>query len=525
MASRPCITAERKPGARFATGRWGGGDRVTTGWESGGVRGSVQAVQGNIAIIGAGFAGLLAGIQLKRAGISSFAIYERAERLGGTWRDNVYPGAACDVPAQLYSYSFEPKPDWSRKFAEQPEILAYIEHCARKYGVLAHVRCGVEISDAEYDESRACWQLRSAAGEQIEAQVVISAVGQLSRPAYPRIAGLDRFAGPAFHSARWRSDVPLSGRRVAVIGTGASAIQFVPPVAEVAGRLLIFQRSPPWIMPKPDRAYGRWEQQIYKWLPLAQSLLRKGLFAYFELGHGGLRRGSVMNRVAQWLCERNLRQSVTDERLRKVLLPDYPAGCKRILISNDYYRAVQQPHVSVLTSPIAEVCPDGLRTEDGVLHEADVIIYGTGFAASDLLAPLRIRGRQGAELRACLQRGSGAYLGICVSRFPNFFMLYGPNTNLGHNSILYMLEAQVRYVLSAISVLRSGAARFVDVKPEPMQRFRAELAERLGESIWAAGCSSWYQTEAGVQTNNWPGPALEYERRTRQINLADFETG
>lgn len=487
-------------------------------------RASVQIVPFHIAIIGSGFAGLLIAIRLKAAGIESFTIYEKADRIGGTWRDNVYPGAACDVPAHLYSYSFEPKPDWSRTFAEQPEILRYIEHCAAKYGLSAHVRCGVEITAAEFDASRASWQLQSQAGERIEAQILISACGQLSRPAYPAIAGLADFAGPTFHSARWRHDVSLTQRRVAVIGTGASAIQFVPPVAAQAKTLSIFQRSPPWIMPKPDRQLGRIEQRVYKWFPFVQAIRRHCLFAYFELGHSGLRRGSVMNRVAQWLCERNLRQSVSDERLRKLLLPDYPAGCKRILISNDYYPAVQKPHVSVVTSRIASACAAGLRTQDGQLHEVDVIIYGTGFAASELLAPMHIVGRQGTELRAWLRAGSGTYLGICVPRFPNFFMLYGPNTNLGHNSVLYMLEAQAQYVLSAIEVLRTGAVRVLDVQSAPTQRFQAELDTRLAASVWAAGCASWYQSGTGVQTNNWPGPAREYRRRTRHINLADFET-
>lgn len=483
----------------------------------------MMIVQGHIAIIGSGFAGLLVAITLKEAGIDSFTIYEKADRIGGTWRDNVYPGAACDVPAHLYSYSFEPKPDWSRTFAEQPEILGYIEHCARKYGVLSKVRCGVEIVGAKYSESRGGWLLESQAGERFEAQILISACGQLGRPAYPRIAGIEGFAGATFHSARWRHDVSLA-QRVAVIGTGASAIQFVPPVSAQAKKLLIFQRSPPWIMPKPDRALGPLEQRIYKWLPVAQAVQRHGLFAYFELGHGGLRRGSAMNRLAQWLCERNLRKSVTDERLRKLLLPDYPAGCKRILISNDYYRAVQQPHVTVVTSPIVAARPEGLQTEDGVLHPVDVIIYGTGFAASDLLAPLHIVGRGGRDLRASLRAGSGAYLGICVPQFPNFFMLYGPNTNLGHNSVLYMLESQAQFVLSAVGVLRRGEARTLDVKTDRAERFQAELRARLGESVWAAGCTSWYQNEAGVQTNNWPGPAREYQRRSRRIDLRDFET-
>lgn len=484
-----------------------------------------RSVTLSIAVIGSGFAGLLIGIKLKRAGLNSFTIYEKSDRIGGTWRDNVYPGAACDVPAHLYSYSFEPKPDWPRKFAEQPDILAYQEHCARKYGLLPHLRLGVEIAEAEFDEQAMHWRLRSTAGERLTAQILISACGQLNRPAYPAIPGLQRFAGAAFHSARWRHDVPLAGRRVAVIGTGASAIQFVPPVAAQAASLAIFQRSPPWIMPKPDRIYGAAEKALYGQIPALQALQRQLFYAYFETSYYGLRTGSPVNRVAQWLGARHLRKSIPDERLRRLLTPDYPAGCKRILISNDYYPALLRPGVSVVTEPLVEARPEGLLTRDGTLHAADVLIYGTGFRTTEFLAPMRVLGRSGCELGVALKEGAAAYLGISVPRFPNLFFLYGPNTNLGHNSVLIMMEAQARYILSALDALRTGGLRYLDVKEEPRERFRQELEQRLRGSVWSAGCTSWYKSESGVQTNNWPGPTWEYRRRTRRINLQDYETG
>ena len=483
------------------------------------------AVQPQIAIIGSGFAGLLFGIKLKQAGIESFTIYEKADRIGGTWRDNVYPGAACDVPAHLYSYSFESKADWTKKYAEQPEILGYLEHCAAKYGLLSHLRVGVEIAEARFDEATASWQLRSKTGESFEARIVVSACGQLNRPAYPDIPSLQSFSGPTFHSARWPNDVALSDRRIAVIGTGASAIQFVPRVAEQAKSLTVFQRSAPWIVPKPDRSYGHLEQTLYKWIPAVQSVLRSSLFASLELGFFGLRSGSTIHRVAQSLCERYLHKSVPDEQLRKVLTPNYPAGCKRILISNDYYQTLIKPHVSVVTEPIVSAQPEGLLTQDGVLHSVDVIIYGTGFRASEFLAPMRIIGRDGRELSEVFSGGAAAYLGITVPCFPNFFLLYGPNTNLGHNSILYMLEAQAHYILSAVKMLRDGKAHYLEVKPEPMLLFRQELKRRFHGTVWEANCTSWYKTATGEQTNNWPGLAFSYRLRTRRLHLADYDTG
>jgi cation diffusion facilitator CzcD-associated flavoprotein CzcO len=475
----------------------------------------------SIAIMGAGFSGLAMALALERAGIRSYTLYEKADRLGGTWRDNHYPGAACDTPAHLYSFSFAPNPDWSRTFATQPEILAYLEACARRHGVDGRIRFGVEIAGGAFDDDAGVWRLTTTRGETIVAQVVVSACGQLNRPAYPSIPG--RFAGPQFHSARWDHTVALDGRRVAVIGTGASAIQFVPEVAARASHLTLFQRSPPWIAPKADRRYSRLERTLFRRVPALRVLHRARLYARNESRFLLLRKGSLANRLAQRLAGLHLERTVRDPGLRARLQPEYALGCKRILISNDYLPALARPNVTVVGEAIAELRPDGVVVDGGGFHPADVLIYGTGFQATDFLAPMRLVGRGGRELNQAWKDGAEAYLGISVPGFPNLFLLYGPNTNLGHNSIVFMVESQVRYVLGCVRALRS--ARWMDLKPERLARYADELRVRLATLVWDDGCTSWYLNASGRNTNNWPGPSFEYRRRTWRVNLDDFERG
>jgi len=475
-----------------------------------------------VAIIGSGFGGLCMAIRLQQAGIS-YTIFEKSDRLGGTWRDNHYPGAACDVPSHLYSYSFEPKPDWSRKFGEQAEILAYLQHCADKYQVRSHIRFGVEVARAEFVEAAAEWTLHDSAGGQHRARVLVSACGQLNRPALPLLPGLASFGGEQFHSARWNHHYDLGGKRVAVIGCGASAIQFVPHVAERAGKLSLFQRSPPWIVPKPDRAYSGLGKSLLRWVPGLLKLSRAGDYWLNEARFTAFRPGGRIHALAEGLARKHLERSVADPALRAALTPDYPLGCKRLLISNDYYPALQRDHVELVTSAITQVEPGALLTADGRRHPADAIIFGTGFRSTDFLSPMSIAGRDGADLNQRWRDGAEAYLGISVTGFPNLFILYGPNTNLGHNSIIFMLESQVRYVMGCLRALERRKLRFLDLRPEVQRAYNQEMQQRLGQSIWATGCSNWYLRD-GRNINNWPGFTVEYRRRTRRPNLDHYQT-
>ena len=475
-----------------------------------------------VCIIGAGFGGLGLGIMLKRAGIHSFTILEKADRVGGVWRDNTYPGLTCDVPSVLYSFSFEPKYDWSRRFPLREEILAYLESCATRNGLFDHIRFGVEVAEAEFDEAGGCWRLRLVGGEELEADVLVSAAGQLSRPGRPSIPGLERFRGDLFHSARWDHDVELEGKRVAVIGTGASAIQFVPEIAPRVDRLEVFQRTPAWVIPKPDKPYREWQKRLFARLPWVQRLSRGYVWLRLESFIGAFTKARWLGRPYTWAYRRRLEREVPDRALRERLVPDYPLGCKRVLISDDWLPTLLRPNVDLVTDAIRELSENGVVTADGKEHPADAVILATGFDANDFLAPMRIRGLGGRELDEAWRDGAQAYLGLAVSGFPNMFMLYGPNTNLGAGSIIYMLESQARYVVGAVRALARSGVRWMDVREHVQGKFNAEIQSRLSDSVWTAGCTSWYRTESGKVTNNWPGFTLEYRRRTRRPELADY---
>ncbi len=481
----------------------------------------------SVAIIGAGFAGIGTAIKLRAAGVRDLVLFDRGDRVGGTWRENTYPGAACDVPSHLYSFSFEPRADWSRRFPPQREVLEYLEHCVRKYGVEPHLRLRTEVVRAAFDEERARWRIELRGGDVHEADVLVAATGQLSRPAYPRVPGLDRFEGVAFHSAHWRHDHDLRGRDVLVLGTGASAIQFVPAIAPLVRRLEVFQRSAPYVIPKMDREYKRWHHRLFARAPLVAKLFRAGFYAYFEtITTGFIGREPRLMLPLRLSHRALLRLQVRDRALREKVTPDYEMGCKRVLVSNDWYPALTRPNVEVVTERIREAVPEGVVTEDGRLHRADTIIFGTGFTANDFLAPIEVRGLEGRELNEAWREGAEAYLGMTVSGFPNLFILYGPNTNLGSGSIIYMLESQVRYVVDAVRTLgRLGAGAYLDVEPHVQDAFSAEIQERLRKTVWQAGCTSWYVTESGRNTNNWPGYMAEYRRRTRRVDLGDYRVG
>lgn len=476
-----------------------------------------------VLIIGAGFAGVGLAIQLKKHGIDDFVILERAGAVGGTWRDNRYPGAACDVPSHLYSFSFEPRFDWSRKFAPQAEILEYIQFCVDKHRLTPRIRLNTEVVSAEFEPAAGAWRVRCLDGRQYLARALVSACGQLNRPAYPRFPGLERFTGETFHSARWDHSVDLTGKRVAVIGTGASAIQFVPEIVPRVRRLYLFQRSAAYVTPKPDRAYAPWERALLARVPWLQRLGRGLQYVGHEARAVAFVYLPAVMKLLDRSFRRHLARGVADPERRRQLMPDYPLGCKRVLISNNYFPALARPHVEIVDGRIREVTERCVVTDDGREREVDAIIYGTGFTATEFLAPMRIKGLDGRELNQVWRDGAEAYKGISVSGFPNLFMLYGPNTNLGHSSILYMLESQFAYLIECFRAIERLGLRYLDVKPRVQRRFNQRLQRVIGRSIWAQGCSSWYKTATGKNTNNWPGFTFAYRRQTRRLALADYE--
>jgi cation diffusion facilitator CzcD-associated flavoprotein CzcO len=475
-----------------------------------------------IAILGAGVAGLCMAIALKKAGISSFTLYEKSDRVGGTWYDNSYPGACCDVPSHLYCFSFEPNPEWSRVFSPQSEIQRYLQHCAEKYGLLPHIRFGAEVAGARFDERAGTWRLRTRDGQELTAKVVISGTGQLNRPHIPKIPGLEGFQGTRFHSARWSHGHDLRGENVAVIGNGASAIQFIPCIAPLTKKLEIFQRSANWIIPRMDRAYTEREKERFRRFPWLTRLYRDFIYLQLEARFLGFFRESRLSKKLEKGATQYLHAQVPDARLREVLTPDYPIGCKRILISDDYYPALVRPNVELVTSAIERVTHDAIITEDGATHPADTIIFGTGFETTSFLAPMQIEGLGGRKLEELWRMGAEAHLGVTVSGFPNLFLLYGPNTNLGHNSIIFMIECQVGYALQCIRALMARDLSYLDVRPEVMERYNEALQRDMQKIAWSAGCHSWYKTEAGKVTNNWSGFTVEYWWRTRRPDLSEF---
>jgi cation diffusion facilitator CzcD-associated flavoprotein CzcO len=480
-----------------------------------------------IAIIGAGHSGICMGMQLKRAGIDDFVILEKGATLGGTWRDNTYPGASCDAPSFLYSFSFAQKTDWSRRFAWQSELLAYSVECAVQSGLLPHCRFNAEVTTASFDDARNLWRITLADGSAIEAQFLVTGVGQLHRPAIPALPGRDAFAGVQFHSARWNHGVDLAGKRIAVIGNAASAVQFVPQIAPLAAELAIFQRSANWLMPRKDCLYS---PRLHRWMGRWPWLAKlRHQFQWFFFGEMQLTPLMKQVRVVQWLAtiksKMHLRRQVRDPALRAKLTPDYPIGAKRVLFNDDYYPTLNRANVRLLTDGIERIEAGGVRTKQGELVLADVIIYATGFQATEFLAPIAVTGAGGRSLRDEWKAGARAYLGVTVSGFPNLFMLYGPNTNLGHNSILVMIEAQVGYIIDAIRQLDARRQQRLDVKREVMDGYNRWLQQDLAKSVWAADKQSWYKLADGTITNNWPHSTIRYRKLLRAADLDAYEVG
>jgi cation diffusion facilitator CzcD-associated flavoprotein CzcO len=475
-----------------------------------------------VAIAGTGFAGVGAAIRLSQEGIEDFVIFERADDFGGTWRDNSYPGCACDVPSHLYSFSFEPNADWSRTFSAQPEIHAYLRRCAEKYRLRARTRFGHEILGADWNADRHRWDIETSEGS-YSADVLISGMGALSDPAIPDIPGLSAFTGATFHSATWQHDCELAGKRVAVIGTGASAIQFVPQVQPDVARLDLYQRTPPWIMPRSDRPIRRIERALFRAVPATQRMMRGAIYWARESWVLGFRHPWIM-RIAERIARRHLRRQVSDPQLRAKLTPTYRLGCKRVLISNDYLRSLDNTNVEIVDNGIHRITATGVIDSNGVEREVDAIIFGTGFQIGDLPASHRIRGAAGLTLAESWSGSMQAHRGTTVAGFPNFFTLLGPNTGLGHTSVVYMIEAQIEYVLRGLRTMEHLRAVEVDTRPEAQAAFNERLQEQMTGTVWTqGGCASWYLDDSGRNTTLWPSFTFRYRQAVLEFDPEEHE--
>jgi cation diffusion facilitator CzcD-associated flavoprotein CzcO len=475
-------------------------------------------------VIGAGFGGIAAAIELRRAGVAEIAVLERGADVGGVWQHNTYPGAACDVPSHLYSYSFARNPRWGRRFAQQSEIRDYVREAAARGGVLEHVRCGVEAQRARWLEEERAWEVHSSDGVPRRAELLVTACGQLSRPEIPHIEGLDSFAGEAFHSSRWRHDLDLRGKRVGVIGTGASAIQFVPQIQPEVASLTVAQRTAPWILPKLDRAYSPLAKRAFAAVPALQSAGRFGLWAILEVAIAGfIGREAVLAPFAA-VGRAHLRRQVPDPQLRELLTPRFTIGCKRILLSSDWYPTLTRENVELVAQPLARAYEHGIELADGSRRELDVLIYGTGFSAHDFVAPMEVEGRGGETLAHAWDGLPNAWHGLSVPGFPNLFLMYGPNTFGGSGSAIYVLESQARHVAAAARAMQSRRAHRIEVRADVHERFLSELRQRQRSTVWATGgCNSWYLDEQGRDPTNWPGYTIEYRRRTSRIDPDVYE--
>lgn len=473
-------------------------------------------------IVGSGFSGIGMAIRLKQAGHEDFLLLEQAASLGGTWRDNDYPGCACDIPSTLYSFSFAPNPYWTRRYAPQGEILGYLTQCARRFGLQPHLRMRARLTKAEWNESAQKWDLWINDSIRLRARFLISGIGGLSRPLIPQIPGADTFKGEQFHSARWHHQLDLTGKRIAVIGTGASAIQFVPQIADKAAQVTLLQRTPAWILPKPDAGVPWLLRQLYHQLPGSQTLRRHLLYWQHEARALGFAVNPKILKLAEGLAKRHLRKQISDPQLREKLTPDYTMGCKRILLSNDFYPALMREHVALETTGIAQIKDHAIVLDDGREVACDVIIYGTGFDVMDPLGSLQVIGREGREIRETWTHGPQAYLGITAHQLPNFFFLMGPNTGLGHNSMVFMIEAQVDYVLRCIQSMQKRRDQSWEVTQSAQAGFIDEVMKKSARAVWTSGCKSWYLDAQGRNVSVWPDFTWKYWLRTRLPRRFDY---
>lgn len=474
-----------------------------------------------VGVVGAGLAGIGLAIRLRQAGFSNLVLFEKGDRAGGTWRDNTYPGAACDVPSHLYSFSFAPKADWTSRYSPQAEILAYIEELTHRYDIHRAIRFGEAATRAAFDEASATWTVETSRGAREVVDVFVPAVGQLSVPSLPAFDGLQDFGGASFHSARWDHAVPLEGKRIAVVGSAASAVQIVPELARVAERLCVFQRTPNWLIPRMDWRYSRFRKALFRYLPGYRALTRGWTYFSQEALFNAMRTGSLTNRVMRRLSLWHLGRQVEDATVRAKLTPGYVLGCKRVLLSDDYYPCFNRPNVELVTEGIQRFEPSGIRTSDGRPRDFDVAVFATGFDVRNCLRPVEIRGRAGRDLQEHWAAGPEAYRGIAVPGYPNLFMLYGPNTNLGHNSILFMFECQFAYIVQCLEHIVARNLRTLEVSREATERFNRRVRNDLSRTVWTAGCSNWYGEGSHI-TANWGGSTLRYWRETRRVEFGDF---
>ena len=483
----------------------------------------------DIGIIGGGFGGLGAAIKLKEAGNNDFIIFERANQVGGTWRDNIYPGCACDIPSHLYSFSFEMNPNWSSAYSAQKEILAYIIAFKDKHQLEAQIRYNTRIVKGVFDDENACWELTDQDGNVVRVRAVISAIGPLNVPNIPPIKGLENFEGAYFHSSEWDAEADLKGKKVAVVGTGASAIQIVPAIAPEVGQLSLFQRTAPWVLPRDDRPIGGFLKKLYQSIPPLQKLRRASLYWFFEYAGKALFSDNLVRKITKRMATKHIRKGIADPELRKKVTPPYEIGCKRRLLSDDYYPALTRDNVALVTDSIQEIGPNGLLDNKGRLHEADVIIFATGFHVADFTKrDIALYGRNGRNLFDSWQEhGPEAYYGTCIAGYPNLLLILGPNTGLGHNSQLHIIESQLNFIMDYFKELdQLPPQSFLDVKAAAQQKFNDEIQQKLQKMVWSAGgCNSWYIHESGRNSTLWPGYTITYRKKTKKIKLNDFEIG
>lgn len=474
-------------------------------------------------VVGAGFAGLAAAAAvLRNDPRADVLIIERADEVGGTWRDNTYPGCACDVPTSLYSFSFAPSAKWSHTFARQPEIHRYLTAVADQTGLRRHLVTGCELLGASWDDGRQCWQVRTSLGA-LTATVLVAATGALSTPKLPDVPGLDRFGGTVFHSATWNHDHDLTGERVAVIGTGASAVQFVPEIADRTAHLTVFQRTPAWVMPRLDRTLGRVEKTLYRRLPFVQKLVRGVVYSYREIYLAALAHLTWLLPLVELVAKIQLRRQVPDPALRAALTPDFRIGCKRILLTNDWLPTLARDDVDVVPTALAEVTETGVRDGTGKHHDVDTVIFATGFTPTEPPVAHVLTGTDGVTLAARWAGSPSAHLGITVPGFPNLFLMYGPNTNLGHSSIVYMLESQAAYLADALRVMRAEGLEVVDVRPEAQAAYVDWVDDALTSTVWnSGGCSSWYLDSRGRNSVMWPTFTFRFRARTKTFDMQNY---
>ncbi|WP_176562249.1 flavin-containing monooxygenase [Mycolicibacterium palauense] len=477
----------------------------------------------DVLVIGAGFGGLCAAVKLAEAGVGNFLVLDKGETVGGTWRDNDYPGAAVDISTLQYSLSFEPGKDWSRIYATQPELLGYIRGIIEKRRLNGHFRFNTEVTGLTWDEEALCWDVAVDGRPAYRAQFVISATGILSSPRIPAIEGAESFPGPSFHSAHWGHEVDLRDKRVAVVGAGASAVQFVPAIVDDVASMTVYQRSAPWVYPRGDRLITGWERFAYRYIPGALRLRRWQRWVKNDIDQLVLERNGKGVETYRAAGLAHIQASIADPELRALVTPDYLPGCKRRVISDDWYPALQRPHVEVTKASPRRIGGTTIVDTDGVERDFDVLIYGTGFAATSFLGSVRVTGCDGEDLHRHWAAGASTHLGITVSGFPNFFLVFGPNTGLGNNSALVMIESQVRYIVAAVTYQRRRAIRALTVKPTVERHSYASVQLRFDGTVYTSGCAGWYQSPDGHVDTLWPGSTAEYWWKTRKFDRGSYQ--